>query len=187
MITFAGDIPVGEEIAKVIALPVMEGATPTFESTFRSLFPRATRVARRILNDEGLAEDAAAEAFARAHSLWRKIGSSEFRDAWILRVTANVAIDMGRRRRRFLLAGLAPRAAVERASTEAVDPGLSDLARALAALPRRQREIVVLRYLDGIPEAEVASALGVSLGTVKKEAFVARRALRERLGTAFEA
>jgi RNA polymerase sigma factor (sigma-70 family) len=57
-----------------------------------------------------------------------------------------------------------------------------DITRALAALPRRQREATVLRYYLGLNVAEVASALGIHEGTAKTTLFRARRALSRALG-----
>ena len=56
------------------------------------------------------------------------------------------------------------------------------MAGALAALPRQQRAVLVLRYLEDLPEAEVASLLGCSVGTVKTHAHRGLRALRRSLG-----
>lgn len=181
-----GDSPIAEELGRVIPLPGQVIASDAFEETFRDLFPRAMRLARGILGDDGLAEDAAAEAFARAHASWRKVGSSDYRDAWILRVTANVAIDIGRKRKRSFPVGLNPRHARGADVAPELDPLRAELPRALATLPRRQREIFILRYLNEFPESDVAASLGVSIGTVKKEAFRARQALRTLLGDAFE-
>jgi RNA polymerase sigma-70 factor (ECF subfamily) len=49
----------------------------------------------------------------------------------------------------------------------------------LARLPERQREVLVLRYYDGLDEAEMAEALGVPRGTVKSRLHGAIRALRQ--------
>lgn len=57
-----------------------------------------------------------------------------------------------------------------------------DVERALAALPRRQREATVLRYYLGFDLAEVAEVLGVHEGTAKTTLFRARRALAATLG-----
>ena len=53
--------------------------------------------------------------------------------------------------------------------------------RALAALPRQQRAVIVLRYYEDLSEAEIAATLGVSAGTVKSHAARAMRTLREQL------
>ncbi len=52
------------------------------------------------------------------------------------------------------------------------------LVRALAALPPRQRAVVVLRYIDDLPEADVAAALGCSVGTVRSQAHRGLERLR---------
>ena len=51
----------------------------------------------------------------------------------------------------------------------------------LRALPRRQREVLVLRYYDGATEAEIAQTLGISLGSVKTHASRGLHALKSRL------
>ena len=56
------------------------------------------------------------------------------------------------------------------------------MARALEALPRRQREVAVLRYLLEMSTAEVAAALGITQGTVKSSLARARVHLVEALG-----
>jgi RNA polymerase sigma-70 factor (sigma-E family) len=53
---------------------------------------------------------------------------------------------------------------------------------ALAVLPRQQRAVLVLRYVEDLPESQVASLLGVSAGTVKTHAHRGLRALRKSLG-----
>jgi RNA polymerase sigma factor (sigma-70 family) len=56
------------------------------------------------------------------------------------------------------------------------------LVNALRALPRRQREIVVMRYLGGLSEDEVGSCLGLSVNTVRTHRVCALTRLRKRLG-----
>jgi RNA polymerase sigma factor (sigma-70 family) len=53
--------------------------------------------------------------------------------------------------------------------------------RALRGLPRRQREVLVLRYYDEASEAEIADTLGIGLGSVKAHASRGLHALAERL------
>ncbi|HEX7276855.1 MAG TPA: sigma-70 family RNA polymerase sigma factor [Acidimicrobiales bacterium] len=155
-----------------------------FDDAFRDFLPRAVRVAYRILGDVDDAEDAAVEALARAAVRWRRVGALDYREAWVLRVTANVAVDVARRRRRSL-----PAAAL----VEPVQPTHEDLvvlqlalATALAKLSRRQREVVTLRYLAGMTDVDVARCLHVSIGTVKRHGGRALEGLRAQLGADWE-
>ena len=70
----------------------------------------------------------------------------------------------------------------ERGASDAFAEDRLDLQRALRDLPKRQRDVVVLRYVADQPEDAVAAALGVSVGTVKTHASRGLAALRARLG-----
>jgi RNA polymerase sigma factor (sigma-70 family) len=153
----------------------------SFEEFFRRLLPDAVRVAQRIVTRENEAEDVAAEAFARALVRWKRLERLPYRDAWLLRTVTNVAIDVVRRRRDPL-----PEHDVPVDPAEAVVLRLA-LAAALERLPRRQQQVVALRYLAGWPTAQVAESLGISLNTVKKHNDRAMAALRRTMGTNQEA
>lgn len=58
--------------------------------------------------------------------------------------------------------------------------------QALAGLPRQQRAVLVLRYCEDLPEADVAGLLGCSVGTVKTHTHRGLRALRDVLGGEFD-
>jgi RNA polymerase sigma-70 factor (sigma-E family) len=134
----------------------------------------AYRVAYRILGQRAEAEDVAQEAVARAYASWRRIGG--YADAWTSRVATNLALDEARRRSRQRL----PQA--DEATSDRWADDRVDLQRALRTLPRRQREVVVLRYLADLPEERVAGALGCSVGSVKTHGSRGLRALRLVLG-----
>jgi len=131
-----------------------------FEAFFRTAFPKAVGLAWRISGDGSSAEDAAVEALAKAHVRWRRIGAEPWAEAWVMRVTVNEAI---RALPRPLPVVPPP---VPADPTDAVVLRHT-LSAALGALPRRQCQVIVLRYLLGLSEPEVADFLGVSLGTVK--------------------
>jgi RNA polymerase sigma factor (sigma-70 family) len=155
---------------------IVMAASADFEAAFREMLPRAYRVAFRVLGNRAEAEEAAAEALARAHASWGRVGGLPWRDAWVLRVTTNVAVDMTRRRQRPMLAG----------SSSTSDEGelvtlRLALSAALATLPRRQREVIALRYLADLTETEVAACLHVSLGSVKRHGYRGMAALRQLL------
>lgn len=125
------------------------------------------------------AEDAVQEALARA---WERTERAEPIDslaAWVTRVALNLSKSRLRRMRaearavgRLHVPGSVPSAGESR----------TDVERALRRLPRRQREVTVLRYYLGLDLKEIASALGISEGTVKTQLFRARRALAAMLG-----
>jgi RNA polymerase sigma-70 factor (sigma-E family) len=151
-----------------------------FEAAFDGLFASARRVAMRLVGHGPEADDVAAEALARAYARWPKVRDLDYRDAWVMRVAANVALDVLRRSRRPLPQPI----------TDDVDPADAAvtrlaLAQALRRLPRRQRDVVVLRYLADLSEADVAESLGVSAGSVKQHAHRAVDALRRALGPGF--
>jgi RNA polymerase sigma factor (sigma-70 family) len=145
-----------------------------FEATFERLFPRAERLALRILGDAAAAEDAAAEALARLCLHWARLREAPYLDGWVLRVTANLAIDATRRRTLGLEATSLP------AADDAVALRLA-LVAALRHLARRQREVIALRYLSDLSEADIAAALGISTGSVKTHASRGLAALRASL------
>jgi RNA polymerase sigma-70 factor (sigma-E family) len=151
------------------------GATGRFEEEFADLYRLAYRVAFRLLGGRQDAEDAAQETLARAHLRWARLHDQP--EGWVVRVSTNIAIDRLRRRRRPPTTGTEPVALVDVHVAERID-----LARALRHLPRRQREVVVLRYLADWPEAAVADALGCSPGSVKVHASRGLAALRQHLG-----
>jgi len=88
-------------------------------------------------------------------------------------VAGNLAIDRVRKRGRTL--------AMETTDVPGLDAQRVDLQRALLALSPKQREVVVLRYLVDLPEAEVAKAMQCSVGTVKTHASRGLASLRRSL------
>jgi RNA polymerase sigma factor (sigma-70 family) len=148
------------------------GADGEFDGCFPDLFACAYRVAFRLTGHRQEAEDLAIEAVARASTRWDQVCT--YREAWVVRTTTNLALDLLRRGR--APAAVGPAAVVDGTSEQRVD-----LARALRRLPRRQREVVALRYLGDRSEREVAGLLGISPGSVKQHATRGLAALRAEL------
>src|SRR5205823_2339826 len=136
------------------------------------------RVAIRVVGNAAEAEDVAAEALSRAFARWDKVESLSYLDAWVLRVAANLAIDVTRRRRPWLHRPVLTGADDDIATRMA-------LTAALQRLSRRQREVIVLRHLAGLPEQEIAALLGIAHGSVKTHLRRGAAALRDRLGEDF--
>lgn len=144
-----------------------------YDPVFRRLFPLAALLAYRIVGDRDQAEDVAAEACARALVRWERVGRLGHREAWVMRVASNLAFDALKRK-----------TPPPQRDTRAPDVGDSvalqtAVAVALRTLPRRQREVIVLRYFVGLPDSEVAGALGITEGTVRTHARRGLGALRD--------
>jgi len=155
-------------------------AETTFDDEYPALYRSAYRVAFRLLGGREEAADLAQEACARAYARWNRIGRFDSPEAWVAKVAGNLAIDARRRQntaQRHADSYVAPAHDDQAREDERVD-----LHRALLTLPRRQREVVLLRFVADQPEAAVAAALGCSIGTVKSHASRGLAALRDALG-----
>ena len=155
------------------------------------LLPRVLSHAARVLGDRAEAEDVAQEAMLR---LWHAAGDWQAGGAkpstWLFRVTANLAVDRLRRVGRAV--GLD-----ESAEPEDDDPGPEDrlvdagrmaaLDAALARLPERQRQAVVLRHIEGLANPEIAEVLEISIEAVESLTARGKRALAKALAGQKEA
>lgn len=151
--------------------------------------PRVLGLATRLLRDTGEAEDVAQEAFVRAWkvaSRWEP-GRARF-DTWLHTVVLNLCRDRLRRRRRLsdeAVPDLADPSAGAEATMLADERGR--LVRdAVAALPERQRDAILLVHYQDLPGAEAAAALGVSVEALESLLARGRRTLRARLSSAQE-
>lgn len=133
------------------------------------LAPRILRFAGRMLNDRGEAEDVTQEAMLR---LWRMAPDWQSGNAapatWVFRVAANLCTDKLRRRRGGVpelpdLLDDAP--GVEARLMQEIRANALELA--LAQLPERQRQAVILRHLEGLSNPEIATILMVGVEAVE--------------------
>lgn len=143
-----------------------------FDEHFARLHREAYQAAYRILGERTAAEDIAQEALARAYARWRRVAAHAV--PWVVRVASNLAIDVVRRRRRR-------ESPFEEATPDPRTAERLDLQSALLRLPRRQREVVLLRYGADLSVADVAEVLHCSPGTVKAHAHRGLTALRSIL------
>ncbi len=130
------------------------------------------------LHDSLAAEEAAQESFVRAFLSLKKLRKPESFYAWLLGIAGRVAKEQFRasdRRRR---------------DCDAAEPLVSQtpgtkleypLEEAIAALPQAYRQVILLRYYEGLSCQEVATRLGIPLGTVTKTLSRAYAQLRQEL------
>ena len=127
--------------------------------------------------DRGLAEELTQEALARACASWSKVRRMDAPGPWLNRVGINLANSHFRRRG----AESRAREKLESRATSSPDPDHDVemvLRREVAALPKRQRAALVLRYYGDLSVASTADALGTSEGSIKRLTHEAINTLR---------
>jgi RNA polymerase sigma-70 factor (sigma-E family) len=150
---------------------------PGFNEFVTARSHRLLRTARMLTRDWSAAEDLLQDAMAKAWFAWSRIEGDP--EPYVRKIIATSYISQSRRLWRREL----PAAEFDDQLTDPADDiGVSDdrdaLWRALGRLPARQRAVVVLRYYEDLSEADVAAALGCSIGTVKSQAARALGRLR---------
>src|SRR5450755_3660168 len=147
-----------------------------FDEFFTAHYDDLARTLTVALGDRAAAEEAAQEAMTRALRRWRHVRSLDRPAAWLYVVAMNHVRDGWRRDRRE------PRWETELDSPTADPSGgvttVLSVREAIATLPARQREAVVLRYLADLPLADIAEAMGCAVGTVKATLHQALASLR---------
>jgi RNA polymerase sigma-70 factor (sigma-E family) len=137
-----------------------------------------------LTGDWPAAEDLVQTALVRVWPRWDRVSRAGDPDAYVRRVVLNCFLSWRRRRWH----GETPTAVPPERTSDDAGYGAADLRdalrRLLPALPPRQRAVVVLRYYQDMPEAEVAEMLGCRVGTVKSQAAKALRTLRTMVGVA---
>jgi RNA polymerase sigma-70 factor (sigma-E family) len=146
-----------------------------FDEFVATRSPALLRTAYLLTGDHGLAEDLLQTALAKCWFAWGRIDGPP--EPYVRRALATTYATWWRRRwRGERPTGELPDRGGPLATTSVDDRDA--LWRALGALPRRQRAVVVLRYYEDLSEVETAVALGISIGTVKSQAAKALAALR---------
>ncbi len=146
-----------------------------FDKFYESEYPRLVAAIALVIDDVDLARDSVDEALARAWEQTQKGQKIECLGAWVRVVALNVA--RGRFRRRATERRFQSRV-VHLDLVAAEDGGLGiDVRRALARLPRRQREVTVMHYFLDLSVLDIARELKVAEGTVKTSLHRARLAL----------
>ena len=159
-------------------LPAGVGVTDLFHLHYR----RLVGLGVLLVNDRETAEDVVQEAFEGLYRQWRRLRDPYTAAAYLNRSVVNGARSrLGRR--------ATGRAHLQSEAGRSLSVGATGVAHiaehaltdALLALPRRQREVVVLRYYLDLTEEQIADWLGVSPGSVKQHAHLATATLQRRM------
>lgn len=160
------------------------GEQAAFRMLMTSKLPRVHGLALRLLRDPAQADDVAQEVFLR---VWRHArdwqpGRARF-DTWLHRVTLNLCMDRLRRRREMVVADPPEQIDPAPGADETIerDTAARRVEAAIAGLPPRQREALVLQVYQGLSNIESAAVLGIGVEALESLLARARRALREEL------
>lgn len=167
------------------------GDTRAYEEIVERYQRIAFRVAYVFAGSAADAEEAAQDAFVKAHRALHRFRSGEPLRPWLLRIVANEA--RNRRRstgRRLALAARAASAAEGSSGDAAPSPEAvlvaserrTELIAAVNALRQEDREVIACRFFLDLSEEDTASALGLPKGTVKSRLSRALGRLRQELG-----
>jgi len=160
---------------------------PSWEEIVEQHSARVYRLAYRLTGNQHDAEDLTQEVFIRVFRSLDKFQPGSF-EGWIHRITTNLFLDRVRRRARIRFDGFGE-GAEERIVGSDPSPEFAwhdanldpDIETALASLPEEFRVAVVLCDIEGLSYEEIASALGVKLGTVRSRIHRGRTQLRAAL------
>lgn len=146
-----------------------------FTDFYESTKDACLRAVAATSTDRATAEDAVAEAYARAWASWPEVSRHPSPAAWVVRVALNHHVSRWRRRRREVAL---LEAHGRQLPHDQVQGERDDLMRAVAALPTRQREVVALRIFLDLDTAQTSDVLGIAPGTVTAHLHRAMTTLR---------
>lgn len=162
--------------------PDAEELDEQFTAFVRSRGEYYLRLATLLTGNPDAAQDLLQASLLKLYRAWSRIDTSEEPGAYLRRIIVNTRRSWWQVRwRQETPVPEVPDAAAGEDAAERHAVG-AQVRQALARLPRQQRAVLVLRYCEDLPEAEVASLLGCSAGAVKTHAYRGLRALREPLG-----
>jgi len=166
--------------------PPSEGAVPSWADIVDRHSDRVYRLAYRLTGNKQDAEDLTQEVFVRVFRSLHTYSPGTF-EGWLHRITTNLFLDQARRKQRIRFEPLgddaarlvSPARSGEGVTTDGMfDP---DVEAALAALPPDFRVAVVLCDIEGLTYEEIATILGVKMGTVRSRIHRGRAMLRSAL------
>jgi RNA polymerase sigma-70 factor (sigma-E family) len=169
--------------APVATQPDPAAAPRTLEDLYREHRMRFVRLAVLLVDDPATAEDVVQEAFTGLHRHWSRLRDEHAALGYLRTAVVNGSRSVLRRRR--TAREYTPPHTADARSAESLAMLSAEhqaVVSALGKLPRRQREVLVLRYYGGLSEAEIAEATGISKGTVKSTASRGLEAIGKLVG-----
>jgi RNA polymerase sigma-70 factor (ECF subfamily) len=178
----------GPEVSdRELVREAQKGSHAAFEALVRRYSERAFRAAFRVVRDEEAAADVLQDAFIKAYRGLRKFENRSAFYTWLYRIVVNLALDRRRRERPGSAVEWDDEVAHTVEARVALPPGSDPeiestraevrelVARGVQQLPDGQREVLILREVEGLSYQEIAATMRISKGTVMSRLHYARR------------
>lgn len=149
-----------------------------FDAFYRSEYAAVVALIGVLTGSGWIAEDAAQEAFLRAHRDWERVGTLDSPEGWVRRVAINLARSRWRSIRAEAKAKMRLMAGPTWHLVEPEDEAFWDEVR---SLPERQAQAIALRYVDDLPVAAIADIMSAAEGTVRALLHQGRQRLERQL------
>lgn len=156
----------------------------SLEDLYRQQRMRMVRLAILLVDSPATAEDVVQEAFTGLYRNWANLRDAKAAIGYLRTAVVNGSRSVLRRRK--TAREYQPPHQTDARSAESLAMLSAEhqaVVAALGGLPRRQREVLVLRYYGGLSEAEISEATGISKGAVKSTASRALEALQKIMGS----
>lgn len=190
-----------DDVGAELATPADAAVTP--ETVFRDYAPRIFHIARRMLGNDADAEDVAQDVLLQVIRKLDTFRGESALGTWLHRVTVNAALAHRQKRANrqkretgdavdeLLDADLRSSGPMQRWNTPPDEPVLAAeqaalIEDAITRLPAPFRDVYVLADVEGMPNAEIADLLGLSVPAVKSRLHRARLRMRDALAPHFE-
>jgi RNA polymerase sigma-70 factor, ECF subfamily len=157
---------------------VLGGSRDAYAILVRRYERQAHAAAWVIVRDHHAAQDVAQEAFIKAYEQLGRLRQPRTFGVWLLTIARRTAADRVRTKNRLVFVPTVPDSATFDAPAES-DADL--ILTLVASLPSREQQVLLFRYVDSLPVADIAVLLGCPVGTVTKQLSRALSRLRDRL------
>ncbi len=165
--------------AEIIA-SIRSGDKQAYREIVEKYMRRAYCIALGLVGDPDAAMDVSQMAFIKAYKNLKRFDLERPFFPWFYRILRNLSLDHIRRAKRM---HEIPLEDAKILSDESEDRDLKEaLWKAIEDLPTEQREIIVLRYFEGLSYKEIAETVGKPIGTVMSSLHYSKRKLKDRLG-----
>ena len=152
----------------------------SFSAFYEAEYRPMVRLAIALVGRRDVAEELVQDAFVTLHGRWDRVSRYESPEGWLRRVVINRS--MSALRRRAVEVRLLGRLSRLRERPAELPDGEGEIWQAVAALPKRQAQVIALMFVDDLTVTEIAAVLECEENTVRTHLRRARQSLATRLG-----